>query len=236
MLAWISTILMLFSQPDIEAMMMPIRAEAARQSQENHEESLVEFVRVSGSQVPSESSYSIDPVLGSRWCGAVTVMVTATQEGKVVARVPVSFRVRTFANAIVAVRRLDRHEVLNDENINLRRVETTLVREQIITSGDDIDGYRTKRIINEGMLIGGSMIERLPDIHQGDTITLRLRRRGISISLPVVSRDDGRSGERVAVRAVGGHEWMKAQVVDAHTVRAVDDEQTQPHQLKRGIR
>jgi flagella basal body P-ring formation protein FlgA len=229
-------VLSMSGQPDAEALLVPIRAEASRQSQQSNEDAVVEFVRVSGKPTPSSCVFSLDPVLGARWRGPVTVMVKAELDGVIVARIPVSVRVRTFGLGFVSTRRIERHETFESDDLVSAKVETTGLREPYLRQIDEIIGYRSKRILNEGTLIAQSLVERVPDIHHGDTITLRLQRNGIAISLPVVSRDDGRLGERVAVRAPGAREWIPAVVVDAHTVQPVDEDRVQSHQVMRGVR
>jgi flagella basal body P-ring formation protein FlgA len=222
MIGLLGMLLLLGVSPDEEALLAPIRVEAQRQAAEVGEEAVVEFVKMPRVEVPARACYVVDGVEGKRWRGVSTVMVAAVEQGSRTVRFPVTVRVRTYGRALVALRPFEFHEALSAGDVAVHRVETTSLREGYVGETCDVGGHRTRRMIREGSVLLSSMIERMPDVRQGDPVVLMVTRGGVKISRSVIARDDGRMGETIGVKAEGVHAVIAARVVDAHTVTPVD--------------
>jgi flagellar basal body P-ring formation protein FlgA len=151
--------------------------------------------------------------------GNMTIPVEIVRGTVMVKKMTVSIKVRTFGTVLVAGRQLDRHEVLKRSDVTSRYLETTALAEGSITSAEEIVGKRTTKIIASGDVINGRWLERPPDIHRQDRVTLVAKGSSVLLSSVAVALEDGRIGESIRVRRNGSGGSVAAKVVDATTVQ-----------------
>jgi flagella basal body P-ring formation protein FlgA len=150
--------------------------------------------------------------------GNMTIPVEIVRGTAIVKKMTVSIKVRTFGTVLVAGRQLDRHEVLNQSDVIPRYLETTALAEGSIAASEQIVGMRTTKIIASGDVINGRWLERPPDIHRQDRITLVAKGPSVLLSSMAVALEDGRIGESIRVRRNGSGGSVAGKVVDATTV------------------
>lgn len=183
------------------------------------EEIIIDAVRIPRLTTPwTTAGFSLEPLPSGRWGGHVVVMADLTAPNLGTRRIPVSCTVRTFAEALVASRQLDRHADLTNGDLAARRVETTHLPEDFLRPGAALGGLRTQRIIKEGAVLYSGMLESEPAIRAGDAVTLRTRTSGVRVSVSAVAREDGRIGGTITVQQAGGHLRFRGKVIDTKTV------------------
>jgi flagella basal body P-ring formation protein FlgA len=165
----------------------------------------------------------VDPGLAgdARLRGAVHLPVAVTGGSGVRRVVTMLAVVRTFALLPVASRRLERHAEIGAGAWDLRRIETTTLSEGVVRSGESLAGRRTARLVEAGSPFFEHVLEDVPVVRRGETVTLVVRRGGVRLSTPAVAREDGTAGTLITVRRQGVRAPVRARVVDARTV-AVD--------------
>jgi len=133
----------------------------------------------------------------------------------------VTLAVRRFAPVLVAARAIALHEAPLADDIRLERRETTLMGRGILSDPDWLLGKRTRRIVGEGSVLFESMFEEAPAVLHGQQLTLRVLAGSVTLTLPVVARQDGRLGESISVQKVGSSERLMARVASERTVEIV---------------
>jgi flagella basal body P-ring formation protein FlgA len=133
----------------------------------------------------------------------------------------VTVAVRRFDTVLVATRRLELHEAPGAEDIREERRETTLLGRGVLSERPWLQGKRTRRTVGEGSVLFESMFEPEPAVLHGQQLTLRVRAGSVTLSLPVVARQDGRVGEIISVQKVGSSERVMATVAGERMVEIV---------------
>jgi flagellar basal body P-ring formation protein FlgA len=144
--------------------------------------------------------------------GPTTVVVNLMVDGQVQNRVVTSAVIRTFAEVLVAARRLGRHSVLGPDDVRQMRMETTFLQRAPMSSGDSLSGLRTKRIVTAGSLLYEDMLEPQPLVFVGDDVSITVSSGAVRLSTRAVAEEDGWKGDVITVRREGNRAAVKARV------------------------
>ncbi|MBC7187797.1 MAG: flagellar basal body P-ring formation protein FlgA [Calditrichaeota bacterium] len=139
--------------------------------------------------------------------GKVVFSIEAERNGEVVGRGHVVATVRVFTEVVVARRRLDRNEMLSVADVGLERRELTRIGGNPVCSLAEVLGKRTRRIVPAGQVLRREDIELPPIVRRGETVTLLMTTKNLSVSLKVTALQDGVMGERITVRAEDGKRY-----------------------------
>jgi flagella basal body P-ring formation protein FlgA len=185
------------------------------------EEYQIEFRAISSTITVSSPAYSVQIGVGSvpKLKGLVGIPVEIVCNGKVERSIVVPARIRTFANAMVANRQLQRHEVIAPDAMTAQRIETTGLAEDVVFQGMPFVGMRTVRIVSANAVLCRSMVERTPVVKPEDVVTISVRSGKTKVTVQGVAKQEGCVGDVIAVQRPGSIERLRAIVVDAHTVQ-----------------
>jgi flagella basal body P-ring formation protein FlgA len=159
------------------------------------------------------------PVMRGRVALAVEVVVN----GVTVRRVLVAALVRTYAGVLLSTRMLDARARVVANDVRNARVETTEWTRRPVAEISSLAGKRTKRIVAEGSVLFEELFEQVPLVTRGDRVTLRAGSKGFSISTGAVALQDGLLGSVISVKASHTRERLRARVIDAGVVVALDE-------------
>ncbi|MGA9121590.1 MAG: flagellar basal body P-ring formation chaperone FlgA [Bacteroidota bacterium] len=188
-------------------------------AQANGEEAVVEGISIP--RLPAamrEGQFFLEPLPPGRLVKRVIIMVDFTESANRNRRVPVSCTVRTFGEAYVTTHMMDRHRPLSENDVAVRRVETTYLPEDYLRKGAPLEGLRTRQIIKDGSVLSGVMVEKEPVIHQGDPVILTTVANTVRVSVSAIAKQDGHPGSSILVELTGRHQRFRAKVLDAKTV------------------
>lgn len=182
---------------------------------------IVEFRSLPNEIAVSDAAYSfrVAPEGSARLSGNVSLPVEIVVKDKVERRVLVSFKVRTFANVVMASKQMQQHAFITKDNVEIQTVETTLLPQDIITSFEMLTEKRSSRIISHGSILRESMIEAVPLIQQNETVTLVVKSKGVEVTTKALAKQDGRRGEFILVQKMETRETLKAKVVNNKLVQ-----------------
>lgn len=153
--------------------------------------------------------------------GPVTLRARFLRDGVQLASVPIPARVSVFADALITMRRVQRHDVIRPGDLRRERVEiTNLVKWVVIDSAVAI-GSRAKRTITPGTIVDKRWLEEVPLVMRGDRVTMATRHNGVSVSAVGVAMEDGYRNQEIRVKAGRSNRLLKAVVLDAGTVAPV---------------
>jgi flagella basal body P-ring formation protein FlgA len=168
----------------------------------------------------NSTEYSIQVGIGSapRLKGHVGIPIEIIVAGKTVQKAVVPVLVRTFGNVVSTGRQMQRHEALSAEDILVQRLETTSLGDDILTSGREIEGRRTARIIAANSVLSRSVVESIPAIRLEDAITVIVRSGKATLTTQGVAKQEGGIGDVITVQRPGSHDRFRAVIVDAKSV------------------
>ncbi len=155
--------------------------------------------------------------LQPRLTGAVSLAVAAVSGDRALYRVPVSFRVRVFRSAAVALRPVGRGEVIAPEDFEFSEHEVTTERSPLVTAVDQAAGKRLVRNLRAGQLLTLDLLENLPLVERGDEVTLVVEYKGIRVGCPGKAWQRGGLGDKIMVRNHYGRN-LTGEVLDARTI------------------
>jgi flagella basal body P-ring formation protein FlgA len=147
-----------------------------------------------------------------------TVLVDLVNGQKVVYRIPVSVRVRTYGTVFVTTHQIDRHQTVGPDDLVECFIETTTLAEDVVRQSEQIKEKRTSRIINARTTMKLSMMEAIPLISANDEVSLIVHTGNVRLSTKAIAKDAGSEGSVISVQKVGSHEKLRARVIDSKTV------------------
>jgi len=151
--------------------------------------------------------------------GPFTVDVTITHQGEVVERGTVRLRISKFDEVMVAVDRIGRHELLAAGQFEVKRMDVTSLREQPVTSPDQIDEQRSRRNLRRGTILTTGALEPVPDIEVGGEVTIICESTWGIITAPGKALQDGWSGDRIRIKNLASNKIVEAEVTADGRVR-----------------
>jgi len=140
------------------------------------------------------------------------------EDGREVARFPVSCNIRVFRKVLVSSSRIPRASSLTGENVKVEEREITGLPGKALTSLQQARGLETVRIISPGRIITSDMVAPPVVINRGDQVQVVAYTGSILIRLPATAEEPGRVGEFVTIRNSATGKKLQAKVVDSKTV------------------
>ena len=185
----------------------------------NPERTTIETVHNSlKTRIVNPDDVTIKPLSSREPRGPFTVMVTIEDENGLIERGQVRLRVNHYAEVLVAKATIDRHGLVSADEFEKQMMDITSLREQPVTSVDQLPGQRATTIIRPGAVLTVACIEPVPDIEVGGEVTIVYNSGLCTITAPGKSLQTGWRGDRVRVRNLVSGKIIAARVVDDQSV------------------
>ena len=187
---------------------------------DNHEEIVVncENLPVSIPVRKNDWDIQVESRYGGINNGTNLLDVTVFSKRSVYKQLTVTVRVQTFDYIVVAKKLIERHQKINENDVELAYYETTNFKRQYFTNVEDVIGFRTKQILQAGKPIFASTIELPPIIKRGDVIKIRVRLKNLDVTALGKALEDGRLGETIQVKNLSSGKRIAGEVIDEKTV------------------
>ncbi|HLG30863.1 MAG TPA: flagellar basal body P-ring formation chaperone FlgA [Candidatus Brocadiales bacterium] len=150
--------------------------------------------------------------------GAIQLLVSVIVDDKVFSKFRVFFRVHIFENVAVTRKQLGRMETLKEDDIFLKRTETTNLAGITFYKVEDLIGKRTLRPIRPYSVVTFDMVETPPAIRKGDVIKLLIKKESFMVVTKGISKEDGKKGEVIRVKNFESHKELYGKIIDSETV------------------
>jgi flagella basal body P-ring formation protein FlgA len=157
-----------------------------------------------------------DPMTASR--GTCSLPVEFLLNNRIVYRMQVSLRIRTFGTVMTVVRQVERHSLLTEADILRDYRETTALPESRIQHIGGLEGVWTKRILCTGTVLTRAVLEPVPLVAIDEPVTMIVRMGKVLVSMKAIAKDAGGAGALITVQKPGSHERLHARVIDKQTV------------------
>jgi flagella basal body P-ring formation protein FlgA len=146
--------------------------------------------------------------------GPVLISLDFWKDGQRAGQRSVSARVEVYREVLVAARRLDRHELIGEEDVGLERIDIRSLGGKFFASGEGLTGRRTRKIIPEGAVILTTDVEKIPVVERGETILLVVRVGGITVRATGKALEDGAEGDEIDVKNDRSGKRLRGVVTD----------------------
>ncbi len=133
--------------------------------------------------------------------------------------VRVHARVEIYADVIVARNSLRRHQVVEENDVQVVNKNITLLPGDVATDLQEVLGKRMRLSVNSQEVLRKSMVEVPPLVKKGDRVTLLVENPSFRITSAGEVREDGRKGDRIRVINISSKKVVQGRVLDNHTVQ-----------------
>ncbi len=161
---------------------------------------------------------TIRPLSEKEPIGLFSVAVSVEKDDVQIERAQVRLRITRFATVLVAADRVGMRDDLTREMVSLRRMDVTNLREKVLTSFEDIEGYRAARNLRKGSILTSSDVEIPPDIEAGRDVSIVYDDGFCRISTPGTALQPGSAGDYVKVKNKSSGKIIMARVKDETAV------------------
>ena len=158
----------------------------------------------------------LDPVK-SMLSGSVAISLAALQDDRILARLPVSLKIRVWQEVAVLQRDLHQGEILTLDDFSFEEREITGRSGTPVTKAEQAVDKRLERSVKAGQVLGLENLENPPLIERGAEVTLIVRYKSITVGCLGKAFQKGRLGDRIMVRNQYGKNLI-GEVRDEHTV------------------
>jgi len=135
--------------------------------------------------------------------GNEIIPVEITVDGKFHKIVPVSVLIRVTTGCLVAARNIKIKEPITDKVV-LQKRDITYLPDDVLTDIERVKNKVSRQAIANGSIILNSMLELTPAFKRGDTVTVMVKRGGVTVTTSGVSMEDGKEGSVVKVKLITG--------------------------------
>ena len=167
---------------------------------------------------PLDWDIKVDSRYGRIRNGANILDITILSRTNIYKKFVTTVRVRTFDKIVVAASRLNKHQKITEEHLELRTMETTNLKRKYFKAMADVLDLQTKRIVPEGKPLFIDMVE-LPDvIHRGDVVRLVVKLKNLQVTATAKALENGRLGENIMVENLGTGKKLTGLIENEKTV------------------
>jgi flagella basal body P-ring formation protein FlgA len=154
---------------------------------------------------------------GSRSVGNTTVGVRCSGADSWTIYVPAAVRVET--GVLVATRHLHRGQVPEPGDFRIEERDIAALPGGYLTADTDLQASRLARSLRPGTVLTPSMLESLPVVKRGDTVTLLVKRGPLQIRASGKALSDAGDGARIRVRNLSSNKVVDGTVLGPRVVR-----------------
>jgi flagella basal body P-ring formation protein FlgA len=164
---------------------------------------------------------SYEVVAPDRWegWGNGNLALLVRVDDRLERNVPIPVEVEALAEMVVAVRPLDRGEIISPSDVAVQKRTLSRNQGKLLTNIEEAVGKRTRLAIRGNNPIRADHLERVPLVKSGQMVTIIAENEALRISAPGKARSSGAEGDRVMVQNLSSHKEIPARVVDAATVK-----------------
>ncbi|GAB7025846.1 flagellar basal body P-ring formation chaperone FlgA [Geotalea toluenoxydans] len=175
----------------------------------------------SGDLSLSAGDLSYEVVAPDRWegWGSANLALIIRVDGRVERNVPVKVEVEAMAEMVVAVRPLERGEVIGAADVAVQKRGLSRLQGRFVRDVDEVVGKRVRTAIRGNNPIRPDFLERVPLIKSGQLVTIVAENESLRITAAGKARNSGAEGDTVMVRNLASQKELPARVIDAETVK-----------------
>lgn len=147
--------------------------------------------------------------------GLAVFRIEAIQNQRVVRRLSYSARVRVFAQVLVAKQDIPVDEPLSSGLFEVKELEVTNLRGEIITEVSSLSQLQARRNIRKGTVLTDNLTEEIPLVVRGSIITLYYHTGHVQVALQARAQQDGSIGDEIWCMTDTGKRRYRARIQSA---------------------
>jgi flagellar basal body P-ring formation protein FlgA len=169
----------------------------------------------------SNAQLAVSNVSTDLLSGNVTIPVNIMADKKILKRIFVSVKIHVYDSVFVTKKSINQFQIFNSDNIEKKWQEISGFEQQVVRHESEINEKRAIRYISEGKLITLNIIENLPIIKSGQTITIISKVNSVVVTATGTAKEDGKKGEIISIENNSSGAKLKGRVVDNGKVEII---------------
>lgn len=161
---------------------------------------------------------SFNPLTKKEPLGLYTVQVEINRAGERIDRAQVRFRITRFAEALVAVDKIKRHQELSPDQFEVVLSDVTNLSERPLSKVEEVAGQRSTRNLRPGTILTSGSVEAIPDVALGGDILISYTGDWGSITAPGRAMEAGWVGSTMRVKNLATGKVVKGKVTSAGSI------------------
>ena len=153
--------------------------------------------------------------------GLFSMMADVKINGELFESKQIRLKIRKYADVLVLLDNAHRSKNIEHEQLVLKRMEVTTLRQRPLVDLSELDGLRSRRNLRRGTILTADDLERIPDIERGRDVSIVYTEGMCRISADGRTMQSGQAGDYIKVKNKTSGKIILARVVDATAV-AVD--------------
>ena len=168
-----------------------------------------------------EGSIDYEIIAPKQWegWGNVSIAVLARQKDKVVRNIPLRIDVEALADTVVTLRQIERGADMTAADLAVQKREITPGTHLATRKIGDVAGKSARVTIRANQAVCSDMMERIPLIKSGQTVTIIGENEAIKITVAGIAHSSGAAGDIIRVQNMSSLKEIPARVIDASTVQ-----------------
>lgn len=181
----------------------------------------VKKIGYSGDMTLPAGTVSYEVVAPDRWegWGNANLALIVRVDDRVERNIPVKVEVEALADVVVAVRPLERGEVIGNGDIAVQKRDLAKTQGKVCRLASEAMGKRVRTAIRANNPVRADNLERVPLVKSGQLVTIIVENDSLRITAAGKARGSGAEGDTVMVQNLSSQKEVAARVVDATTVK-----------------
>jgi len=187
----------------------------------DHSDGNIKEIQVADSlQLPNgRISFKVIPPRNRELLGQIPFSVHFDVNGKFYKRVWATATVEVLADVVVTKKPLGRHKPINEDDIELLKMDLAKLPTGVVTDPEAVLGKRTRRAIGAKTVLRADLVEFPPLVKRGDVVIIIAESEGLKITALGQVKKKGRLGESIPVINFDSKKILYARGLDSSTVK-----------------
>ncbi|MDH3892627.1 MAG: flagellar basal body P-ring formation chaperone FlgA [candidate division Zixibacteria bacterium] len=169
----------------------------------------------------SAEQLTLRPLSQKEPLGLFSMMADVKNEGELLESAQIRLKIRKFADVLVLLDNVRRSKSIAPEQLLLKRMEVTNLRQRPLVELSELEGVRAGRNLKRGAILTADDLELIPDVENGRDVSIVYTEGMCRISADGRALQAGLAGDYIKVKNKSSGKIILARVVDATAV-AVD--------------
>ena len=158
------------------------------------------------------------PASWEGWGRANLALIVRVND-RVEKNIPVNVEVEALADTVVALRSLERGDVVGPADVAVRRIDISSLSGKVYRSAEEVIGKRARVAIRANTPLRGENLEKVPLVRSGQLVTIIAESPTLRLTATGRARGNGAEGDIVMVQNLGSLKELPARVIASGTVQ-----------------
>ncbi len=150
--------------------------------------------------------------------GKKNVSADILKDGQEQGQVKMSGDLRLFGTVVNTTKRLNRNEIISNEDIATKRQDISMLDADRIQDPKQAVGQKLKLSLPPGAILYAQALDAPPLVKRGERVTIMAKSQAVQITAPGEARNSGALGEMVRVKNLTSRREIQARVLSAGVV------------------